>query len=146
VLPYFEANDLLPYWRQRVGHAIRLRNHVAPFLDVGDHTVVEPGMVFTIEPGPYSASPTRTHGRRHARRDPRPDLVSERDRELDDRRVAASRWCCFFDERALLRTTSATHNELAKQPSIPGDRHSPVSLLLDPNAATPTHRLEIVVT
>jgi Xaa-Pro dipeptidase len=54
VLAYFEANDLLPYWRQHVGHAIGLRNHEAPFLDVGDRTVVEPGMVFTIEPGLYS--------------------------------------------------------------------------------------------
>ena len=55
VLAYFEANDLLPYWRQHVGHAIGLRNHEAPFLDVGDHTPIEPGMVFTIEPGLYSS-------------------------------------------------------------------------------------------
>jgi Xaa-Pro dipeptidase len=54
VLDYFEANNLLPYWRQHVGHAIGLRNHEPPFLDVGDHTRVEPGMVFTIEPGLYS--------------------------------------------------------------------------------------------
>jgi Xaa-Pro dipeptidase len=53
VLAYFEQNGLMPYWRQHVGHAIGLRNHEAPFLDVGDHTVVEPGMVFTIEPGLY---------------------------------------------------------------------------------------------
>ena len=53
VLGYFEANDLLPYWRQHTGHAIGLRNHEAPFLDVGDHTPIEPGMVFTIEPGVY---------------------------------------------------------------------------------------------
>lgn len=55
VLSYFEANELLPYWRQHVGHGIGLRNHEAPFLDVGDHTRVEPGMVFTIEPGLYSS-------------------------------------------------------------------------------------------
>jgi hypothetical protein len=55
VLRYFEDNDLLPYWRQHVGHGIGLRNHEAPFLDVGDRTVVEPGMVFTIEPGLYSS-------------------------------------------------------------------------------------------
>jgi len=54
VLHYFEANGLLPYWKQHVGHAIGLRNHEAPFLDVGDHTPVEPGMVFTIEPGIYA--------------------------------------------------------------------------------------------
>jgi Xaa-Pro aminopeptidase len=53
VLRYFEDNDLLPYWRQHTGHAIGLRNHEAPVLVVGDHTPVEPGMVFTIEPGLY---------------------------------------------------------------------------------------------
>jgi Xaa-Pro dipeptidase len=55
VLEYFEANDLLPFWKQHTGHGIGLRNHEAPFLDVGDHTPVEPGMVFTIEPGLYSS-------------------------------------------------------------------------------------------
>jgi len=54
VLRYFEDNELLPYWRQHVGHGIGLRNHEAPFLDVGDRTMVEPGMVFTVEPGVYS--------------------------------------------------------------------------------------------
>jgi Xaa-Pro aminopeptidase len=53
VLAYFEANDLMPLWRQHVGHAIGLRNHEAPFLDAGDQTRVEAGMVFTIEPGVY---------------------------------------------------------------------------------------------
>jgi Xaa-Pro aminopeptidase len=52
---YFEDNDLMPLWRQHTGHAIGLRNHEAPFLDVGDHTVIEPGMVFTIEPGVYAS-------------------------------------------------------------------------------------------
>jgi Xaa-Pro dipeptidase len=56
VLRYFEAKDLLPYWRQHVGHGIGLRNHEAPFLDVGDHTRIEPGMVFTIEPGLYDGA------------------------------------------------------------------------------------------
>jgi Xaa-Pro dipeptidase len=53
VVRYFEDNDLLPYWRQHTGHAIGLRNHEAPFLDLGDHTPIEPGMVFTVEPGLY---------------------------------------------------------------------------------------------
>jgi Xaa-Pro dipeptidase len=53
VMRYFEENDLLPHWRQHTGHAIGLRNHEAPFLDVGDHTPIETGMVFTIEPGLY---------------------------------------------------------------------------------------------
>ena len=53
VLEYFRANDLMPLWRQHVGHGIGLRNHEAPFLDTGDETSVEEGMVFTIEPGVY---------------------------------------------------------------------------------------------
>jgi Xaa-Pro aminopeptidase len=53
VMRYFEQNDLLRYWRQHTGHGIGLRNHEAPFLDVGDHTTLEPGMVFTVEPGLY---------------------------------------------------------------------------------------------
>jgi Xaa-Pro dipeptidase len=56
VMRYFEENDLLRYWRQHTGHGIGLRNHEAPFLDVGDHTPLEPGMVFTIEPGLYDAA------------------------------------------------------------------------------------------
>jgi Xaa-Pro aminopeptidase len=53
VMRYLEDHGLLPYWRQHTGHGIGLRNHEAPFLDLGDHTVLEPGMVFTIEPGLY---------------------------------------------------------------------------------------------
>ena len=53
VMRYLEQNDLLRYWRQHTGHGIGLRNHEAPFLDVGDPTKLELGMVFTIEPGLY---------------------------------------------------------------------------------------------
>jgi Xaa-Pro aminopeptidase len=53
VLDYFAQHDILPLWRQHTGHAIGLRNHEAPFLDVGDRTPLQPGMVFTIEPGVY---------------------------------------------------------------------------------------------
>ncbi len=56
VMRYFAAHDLLPYWRQHTGHGIGLRNHEAPFLDVGDRTVLEPGMVFTVEPGLYDSA------------------------------------------------------------------------------------------
>jgi Xaa-Pro dipeptidase len=53
VLDYFDAEGIRDLWSQHTGHGIGLRNHEAPFLDVGDHTPVEPGMVFTIEPGVY---------------------------------------------------------------------------------------------
>ncbi len=56
VMTYLEQHDLLPYWRQHTGHGIGLRNHEAPFLDVGDFTTLEPGMVFTIEPGLYDGA------------------------------------------------------------------------------------------
>jgi Xaa-Pro aminopeptidase len=55
VMRYFEDNGLLSNWRQHTGHAIGLRNHEAPFLDLGDQTPIEPGMVFTIEPGVYDS-------------------------------------------------------------------------------------------
>jgi Xaa-Pro dipeptidase len=53
VMDYFARHDLQRYWRQHTGHGAGLRNHEAPFLDVGDETLLEPGMVFTIEPGLY---------------------------------------------------------------------------------------------
>ncbi|HEY8762450.1 MAG TPA: Xaa-Pro peptidase family protein, partial [Candidatus Dormibacteraeota bacterium] len=39
--------------RHHIGHSIGLEGHEAPFLDRGDPAVLEPGMVFTIEPGIY---------------------------------------------------------------------------------------------
>ena len=39
--------------RHHVGHSIGLEAHEAPFLDRGDPAVLEPGMVFTVEPGVY---------------------------------------------------------------------------------------------
>lgn len=39
--------------RHHVGHSIGLEGHEAPFLDRGDDAVLEPGMIFTIEPGVY---------------------------------------------------------------------------------------------
>ncbi len=55
VRTYFEQHDLMPYWKHHTGHAIGLRYHEAPFLDVGDDTEIKPGMVFTVEPGLYAA-------------------------------------------------------------------------------------------
>ncbi len=53
VRAYYEEHDLRPYWRHHTGHAIGLRYHEGPFLDVGDDTIIRPGMVFTVEPGIY---------------------------------------------------------------------------------------------
>lgn len=54
VRAYFTQHDLMPYWRHHVGHCIGLRYHEGPFLDFGDTTMIQPGMVFTVEPGLYS--------------------------------------------------------------------------------------------
>jgi Xaa-Pro aminopeptidase len=54
VRKFFEDNDLQKYWKHHSGHAIGLRYHEGPFLDIGDETVLQPGMVFTVEPGLYA--------------------------------------------------------------------------------------------
>jgi len=53
VRAYYEEHDLMRYWKHHMGHAIGLRYHEGPFLDLGDNTMLKPGMVFTIEPGLY---------------------------------------------------------------------------------------------
>lgn len=53
VTAYFEAHDLMPYWRHHPGHALGIGMHEAPFFDAGDETAIEPGMVFSVEPGIY---------------------------------------------------------------------------------------------
>jgi Xaa-Pro dipeptidase len=54
VRAYYEAHDLMSFWKHHSGHAIGIRYHEGPFLDLGDQTVIKPGMVFTVEPGLYS--------------------------------------------------------------------------------------------
>jgi len=51
---YYEKHDLMPFWKHHVGHTIGLRYHEGPYLDLGDETIIQPGMVFTVEPGLYS--------------------------------------------------------------------------------------------
>ncbi len=50
---YFDQHELMPYWKHHSGHTIGLRYHEGPFLDIGDHTEIKAGMVFTVEPGLY---------------------------------------------------------------------------------------------
>lgn len=50
---FFSANQLEPYWRHHSGHGIGLRNHEAPYLDIGTDIPLEAGMVFAVEPGLY---------------------------------------------------------------------------------------------
>ena len=53
VRAYFDQHELMPYWKHHSGHTIGLRYHEGPFLDIGDHTEIKAGMVFTVEPGLY---------------------------------------------------------------------------------------------
>lgn len=53
VREYYSKHDLMPYWKHHSGHTIGLRYHEGPYLDIGDDTILEVGMVFTVEPGLY---------------------------------------------------------------------------------------------
>jgi Xaa-Pro aminopeptidase len=50
---FFAENGLQETWRHHTGHAKSTLIHEAPFLDRGDHRMIEVGMVFTVEPGIY---------------------------------------------------------------------------------------------
>jgi Xaa-Pro dipeptidase len=54
VRAYYDRHNLKPYWKHHTGHAIGLRYHEGPFLDTGDQTILQEGMVFTVEPGFYA--------------------------------------------------------------------------------------------
>jgi len=51
VTQFFVENGIKHYWRHHTGHSLGFGSHESPFLDTGDHTVIEPGMVFSVEPG-----------------------------------------------------------------------------------------------
>ena len=53
VRAFFEGNGLMPHWRHHVGHALGIGIHEAPFFDIGDDSIMQPGMVFSVEPGIY---------------------------------------------------------------------------------------------
>lgn len=63
VRAWFDAHNLMPYWKHHSGHAVGLRYHEGPFLDIGDDTILQTGMVFTVEPGLYN---TELGGFRHS--------------------------------------------------------------------------------
>jgi Xaa-Pro dipeptidase len=48
VRKYYEENDLMRYWKHHSGHAIGLRYHEGPFLDLGDRTEITPRMVYSF--------------------------------------------------------------------------------------------------
>jgi Xaa-Pro dipeptidase len=52
--PETSLKGLMAFWKHHTGHSIGLREHEGPFLDAGDHTVIRPGMVLTVEPGFYA--------------------------------------------------------------------------------------------
>jgi Xaa-Pro dipeptidase len=53
VRAFFDKHNLMPHWRHHVGHAMGIGIHEAPFFDIGDNSIMRPGMVFTVEPGIY---------------------------------------------------------------------------------------------
>lgn len=53
VMRYFKENNLMEYWRHHTGHALGFGMHEAPFFDSADDTIIEKGMVFSVEPGLY---------------------------------------------------------------------------------------------
>lgn len=55
VQDYVDRHGLRNAWRHHVGHSLGQRIHESPFFDVGDDTVLQPGMVMSVEPGLYVA-------------------------------------------------------------------------------------------
>ena len=50
---FFEKNNMWAYWHHHVGHGLGLMVHEVPFFDIGDKTIMKPGMVISVEPGVY---------------------------------------------------------------------------------------------
>lgn len=50
---YFKDEGITHLTKHHTGHNIGILGHEAPFFDLGDDTMMEPGMVVTIEPGIY---------------------------------------------------------------------------------------------
>ncbi len=71
--------------RHHTGHGLGLEAHEAPFFDLGDQTVLQPGMVFSVEPGLYVSG---LGGFRHsdtvALSEPGVEILTEYPRTLDE--------------------------------------------------------------
>ena len=53
VRAFYKENNVEHLIRHHTGHNIGLINHEAPFFDLGEDTIIQPGMVATIEPALY---------------------------------------------------------------------------------------------
>lgn len=49
----WQGVPLSDYFIHRIGHGIGLESHEEPYLVQGNHTALEPGMAFSVEPGFY---------------------------------------------------------------------------------------------
>lgn len=50
---YYEENGLMQHWRHHTGHSLGFSSHEGPFFDHHDDTVLQSGMVLSVEPGLY---------------------------------------------------------------------------------------------
>lgn len=82
---FAKEHDIEKYLRHHSGHNIGLEMHEAPFLDVGDNTPLESGMVFSVEPGIYVPG---LGGFRHSdtvvMREDGPEIMTYYPRETED--------------------------------------------------------------
>lgn len=53
VVRAFEDMGMKEFMRHHTGHGIGVEGHEQPFCDLGDDTMIEPGMIFSVEPGLY---------------------------------------------------------------------------------------------
>ncbi|MDG5760014.1 Xaa-Pro peptidase family protein [Natronococcus sp. A-GB1] len=53
VVDYYEEQGVAEYAQHHVGHNIGMEGHERPFLDVGQAGEIQPGELFTVEPGFY---------------------------------------------------------------------------------------------
>ena len=50
---FWEEHDLYGMTISHIGHGIGMEGHEAPYFDLGDETILKPGMVMTVEPCHY---------------------------------------------------------------------------------------------